>query len=372
MRIYLCFVIWFASAVALLAQVDSSYNHNHYVQSISNTAQIDRYRQKSPTMGPWALEFALSGGGIIFGKGTTQIFYRDLTESSELEASSLDISIGDSGNLVIHAATPRDGKVAINSYEVGAHFFAVCPMAKHVQRDAPLGFTMPPYIDEDALDEGRLVPYKNGYIAKEFTPESDKRVSELVRKSDFWPARDEIKMSILAKLQTINQLRPFRTFRISWPLNRTIKRGILKDVNSINIFVDNYPLGEGFSYITGDFHLNTAIVLNPSDGSAMFFGFPLTYYQRNIDGRMVVYDVKIMANILEVPLATDYNNFGPTDFKSLYDLSATFAFFRDNAPDKLSSFISRECAVGPKPHVRDMFIDKLRMTNPLTGSSVRF
>ena len=341
MRIYLSLMIWFASAVALLAQVDSTYKPNRFIHNFSETAQHDFYETVSPTIEPWALKFAFSAGGVIFGKGTTQVFYVDLFGSLELEASSLNISIGDGGELFIHAATFHNGATAINSYKVNAHFFAVCPMAKHVLRNAPLGFTIPPYINENIIDEARLEQYKDGYIAKEFA--SDIRVSELVRESDFWPELKPIRMPILAN--SLGNLKKVRRLRVFWPLDQQIGKEIMRDVNAIDIPFDSDLVSGRHAYFTGDFHLNTKINLNPLDGSATVFGFPLTYHQKGVEinGRMNVDEIEIMANIPGVPLTSAYDNFGSTDFKSLYDLSATFAFFRDNAPDKLRSFVAREC-----------------------------
>ncbi len=509
---------------------------------------------RSKTFPAWARKFALSSGGIIFGKGTTQIFYSDLSEISKLEASSLNISIGDDGSLFIHVRYP-DSKIVKYSFRVNAHSFAVCPMAKHVMRNAPLGFTIPPYLNEDVLKEGNLLQHKDPayenhkYIAKEFV--LDERISELMSASDFWPyfqpnfpvplstevsretlvelspelwkeawleilpeawaelplrlsaetseelwkglwkelspeaseelwkglwqealeglspkafaelspealeefwkgfsleaseglsleafeelwkglspeaseelwkglwqealeglseealeglseelwwamiwknlwAKTEEKIWAIALeelspelweeawlefLRTISdelwkvpmnslsgafrgnflkvyeepwsKLWPYFS-RDFWLIDREIKKGVLEDVNSVKVVVGgNSRKNNGFTYIIGDFHLNTSIVLNSQDRSAVFFGFPLAYFQRNDNDLMVVSNVKIMAHTPEVPLAIDHGRFGPTDFKSLYDLASTFVFFRDNAPEKLSSFIADQCA----------------------------
>ncbi|MGH1371649.1 hypothetical protein [Planktotalea sp.] len=305
MKIYLSLLIWVFSALAVLAQVLGDSNPNRF------------YSAQSATYRSWAPKFGPSGGGIIFGKGEAEILIGDLEVNSPAQPTELDLRINEGGRLSIIAGDAAE-------YEVPAHFFAVCPMARHVQRDAPLGFTIPPYLDPDTLEEAQLTKYLDGYVAEEFI--DDQRMANLVREADFWPDN---------------------FFRSRYFLTEDTKNAILADVNSVAVSVEGFSRNTGFTYITGDFHLRSKILLAPSSDSALFFGFPLTYYQRNVGAKMEVSDLAIMAGHPDIPLTSDFTKFFSSDFKSLYDLAATFVFFRDFAPDTLVSFISRECPTAP-------------------------
>ena len=298
---------WFILVLALFAQVVSAYDPNRFV-----SAQSPTYRGWAPIYGPYS-------GGIIFGKGATDIILGELDSGTSLNPNDLDLQVNENGNLVIQVA--RNGE-----FEVAAHFFAVCPMARHVARNAPLGYTLPPYFNQSVFKEARLLS-DDGYIAEEFV--SDARMARLVRAADFWPSWE------------------YDDFRAEYALLQEVKDEILGDVNSVEVSVEGLVRAHGFTYFIGDFHLNTVISLVPGSNLAKFYGWPLTYYTKNQENQMVITDLDIMAERPETQLTDDYDNFLPADFKSLFDLAATFVFFRSAAPEKLAQFISLECPNAP-------------------------
>lgn len=273
------------------------------------------FSARSLTYRGWAPNNLPFNGGIVFGKGEARFLVGDEDAQTTVSAESIGVRFEKRKHLVI-LADDQDQQFILE-----AHAIAVCPMARHVARHAPIGFTIPPYLDGAYLQRIGLSSYREGFIADEF--DVDDRVARLVYEADFWPEH--------VNLEFVR-------------MNPDVRRLILDDVNSVMVSLPGQEqLYRGLTYFSGDFHTSAVILLNRNTSKAVVFGAPVVYTPEETPaGQIIISDVEFLASHPDDTLATD-GSYGGRDFKSLFDLSLLFAALRDGAPDTFDGFIMRYC-----------------------------
>ncbi|PDT60520.1 hypothetical protein CO678_15930 [Bradyrhizobium diazoefficiens] len=272
---------------------------------------------RSRTYEVWAQDNLLFSGGLIFGQGKARFVIGNQKKFSDVSTDKVEARLTQGADLEL--STSRDGKAWTFALQV--HGFAVCPMARHIRRSAPIAYTIPPYSDAEYLQKVGLIPTGNNhYIAREFNGEE--RLSRLVKAADFWIEHP-------------------RT--VSVEMDPAIEQGVLDDTNRTVLTVpSNAVLARGFTYFSGDFHTNAVILLNTDDYKAYVIGWPMVYRPELIDGKIKITKVALLEARDEDKLSTG-TSFGPADFKSLFDLSLLFKAMRDNSPARLMTFVTKNC-----------------------------
>jgi len=270
----------------------------------------------SESYGRWAPENLPFSGGLIFGKGEARFMVGEPDTFSAVDATAVELRLTTAGNLELSAS--YDGAPVI--FTLPTHSYAVCPMAKHVLRNAPIAYTLPPYLDEDYLDSiGMRTMSGGGFIAREFAASGP--ASDLVRSADFWVEHPD---AVLEDL----------------PADR--KAAILNDVNRQKVLIPNKQLGIGLTYFSGDFHSRAIILLNTKDRMVYVVGWPLAYRPVASGFQIKIVDVVLLGAKDEDELSTN-EPYGPADFKSLFDLSMIFTAIRDSSDSALQKFIAGSC-----------------------------
>lgn len=286
------------------AQPIYEYGSNRFFSLQSAT-----YEEGAPKYGPF-------WGGLILGKGQTRFFTVTDGDHEELGVDRLGLGLDASGGLYISSLS--SGK----NFQVLAHSFAVCPLARHVQTNGWVAYTLPAYVPPGSAPLSSYLPgvvqYRGGFMATEI--EADPQTAALVFETDFWPDW------------------PFRT-HTPFPA----RDAILDHVNSVEVTIpQGYEVYHGFYYFTGDFHSKWEVSLTLDSDTAEVHGAPLTYWQDERAGRMIITDVEVTSTLPGFNLSTN-GFFASTDFASVFQLSAILAAFRDGAPREFSRFLASDC-----------------------------
>jgi hypothetical protein len=272
---------------------------------------------RSKTYAAWAPDNLRFSGGLIFGRGHARFVIGNPKKFFDVSTDKVGVNIKQGEGLEL--STTRDGKAL--TFALRVHTFTVCPMARHIRREAPIAYTIPPYLDAAYIKKVGLIPAGvNHFIAREF--EGDERLSKLIKDADFWiehPRRASVEMD------------PSLEQRVIDDTNRTV----IKEPSEA-------ALARGLTYFSGDFHTKAVILLNTEDQKAYIVGWPMAYAPELVDGKIKITQVALLAARDEDELSSN-TSFGPADFKSLFDLSLLFAAMRDDAPGKFKSFVDKNC-----------------------------
>ena len=269
---------------------------------------------QSQSYATWAPQHLPRAGGIVFGKGKARFVVGNDNAVTEIETDTLQFDLTEEGKLVIvHDQLP---------YLVSAHSFSVCPMARHVRRNTPIAFSLPPYDDPRYFARYGLAPSQRGYLAKDFL--GDDRLARLVKEADLWPDN-------------------FSTGEVQ--MDPAVREAILKDVNNSSVQTPGGPpFADRYTYFSGDFHVEAVILLDMDTNLVRVFGSPVLYHPTNdrINGTVTIFNVEFLHSQDRI-LAEAGQEFGPGDFASLFDLSLIFAELRDSTPQLLNTLIDRHC-----------------------------
>lgn len=284
-------------------------------QTLSDHGANSTYSTRMPSYEEWAPSYLPYSGGVIFGKGEARFVVGSENDHERVGIGRLNVLFDRQEKLeiVVSGADQR--------FRLEAHNFVVCPMARHIARRAPIGFTVPPYINHSLFHQIGLLPYRGGFLANEFA--SDDRAAALISGADFWPGdgrRQRVAM---------------------WA---DVRAAILNHVDRVRVAVPRRDgVYIGLTYFIGDFHTSGVILLNTTTSEISIFGAPIVYYpEYSSDGRIHINDIEFLSSLPGDPLSDD-GNYGSRDFKSLMDLSLIFAAIRDRAPNQLVEFIRTYC-----------------------------